>query len=234
MGVTVENYKHLVDEYEKKLITEEKKQNGLKSKTEPDAQKIEQETTKTNVLKAIKEKIKGKLNTEDIAKTQETKNAVAESRIRKPSRKIIEQQLQEDDTQKAPMEKSKQQNKMAKLTTKGLKEPIKQVGKSTKKTKKAAMKKEDVYNIESLVKKNGAKYLVKWENYPADQNTWEPKVSIPGFILKFYEEDPTRLGHPAPGGSQEMSDEEEEDYEVEKILKKRLTKKGKVEYLVKW
>ena len=43
---------------------------------------------------------------------------------------------------------------------------------------------EDVYNIESLVKKKGSKYLVKWENYPSDQNTWEPKTSIPNFILK--------------------------------------------------
>ena len=31
-----------------------------------------------------------------------------------------------------------------------------------------------------------------------------------------------------------MSDDEEEDFEVEKILEKRLTKKGKIEYLVKW
>ena len=42
----------------------------------------------------------------------------------------------------------------------------------------------DVYNIEALVEKKRSKYLVKWENYPADQNTWEPKSSIPGFILK--------------------------------------------------
>ena len=31
-----------------------------------------------------------------------------------------------------------------------------------------------------------------------------------------------------------MSDDEEDDFEVEKILEKRLTKKGKIEYLVKW
>ena len=31
-----------------------------------------------------------------------------------------------------------------------------------------------------------------------------------------------------------MSDDEEVDFEVEKILEKRLTKKGKIEYLVKW
>jgi hypothetical protein len=32
----------------------------------------------------------------------------------------------------------------------------------------------------------------------------------------------------------EDDSEEEDDFEVEKILEKRVTKKGKVEYLVKW
>ena len=56
--------------------------------------------------------------------------------------------------------------------------------KPTKKEKKSAKVQEDVYIIESLTKKNGSKYLVKWENYPSDQNTWEPKSSIPEFIIK--------------------------------------------------
>ena len=29
----------------------------------------------------------------------------------------------------------------------------------------------DVYTIESLVEKKGSNYLVKWENYPENQNT---------------------------------------------------------------
>ena len=57
--------------------------------------------------------------------------------------------------------------------------------KPSKKTKKpAAPVQEEVYIIESLIKKNGSKFLVKWENYPEDQSTWEPKASIPEFILK--------------------------------------------------
>ena len=57
--------------------------------------------------------------------------------------------------------------------------------KPTKKTKKpTAPVQEEVYIIESLIKKNGSKFLVKWENYPEDQSTWEPKASIPEFILK--------------------------------------------------
>ena len=57
---------------------------------------------------------------------------------------------------------------------------------------------EDVYIIESLVDVRDGKYLVKWENYPSSQNTWELKSSIPKFILKFYEQDPSRLGMAAP------------------------------------
>merc|ERR1712079_133057 len=88
-----------------------------------------------------------------------------------------------------------------------------------------------VYQIESLLKKEANKYLVKWEGFPSSQNTWEPKSHISGFILDYYEEDPSRLGMPAPSSPMEESFEEE--YEVEEVLKKR-HRKGKVEYYVKW
>ena len=44
--------------------------------------------------------------------------------------------------------------------------------------------KEDVYIIESLVKKKGSTYFVKWENYSDELNTWEPVASIPNFIVQ--------------------------------------------------
>ena len=56
--------------------------------------------------------------------------------------------------------------------------------KKAKKEKKCAQEIEETYNIESLIKKKGSKYLVKWENYSDDVNTWEPIASIPHFILK--------------------------------------------------
>ena len=56
----------------------------------------------------------------------------------------------------------------------------------------------DVYIIEALVDKREGKYLVKWLDYPSSENTWEPKSAIPRFILKFYEQDSSRLGMPAP------------------------------------
>ena len=49
---------------------------------------------------------------------------------------------------------------------------------------KAVLREEDIYNIEALVDKKGSKYLVKWENFPHAQNTWEPKSAIPPFIIK--------------------------------------------------
>lgn len=53
-----------------------------------------------------------------------------------------------------------------------------------RKKKTSASKQEDVFNIEALVEKKGSKYLVKWENFTDDQNTWEPRSSIPPFIVK--------------------------------------------------
>ena len=53
---------------------------------------------------------------------------------------------------------------------------------------KAVLEEEDIYTIEALVAKKGSKYLVKWENFPSDQNTWEPRSAIPPFIVKFYEQ----------------------------------------------
>ena len=41
-----------------------------------------------------------------------------------------------------------------------------------------------VYTIESLVEQKGSTYLVKWENFPESQNTWEPSSVIPPSILK--------------------------------------------------
>ena len=103
--------------------------------------------------------------------------------------------------------------------------------KSKPKSEKSSGPKE--YLIESLLKKDGNKYLVKWEGYPSSQNTWEPRSSIAKFILDFYEEDPNRFGKAAPAEAESKEDSFEEEYEVEKILKKR-HRKGKVEYYVKW
>ena len=43
------------------------------------------------------------------------------------------------------------------------------------KSEESVHKKDDLYIIESLVKKRGSQYLVKCYNYSEDHNTWEPK-----------------------------------------------------------
>ena len=43
---------------------------------------------------------------------------------------------------------------------------------------------DDVYIIESLIEKKGNQFLVKWENYPEVENTWEPRASIPDYFLQ--------------------------------------------------
>ena len=70
-----------------------------------------------------------------------------------------------------------------KVDKKGKSEAGEGKGKQNPKKENKA-EKEDVYNIESLIKKKGSKYLVKWENYSDELNTWEPVASIPHFIVK--------------------------------------------------
>jgi len=168
------------------------------------------------------------------AKVEVTKTKTKKVNEPAPPKEELEKNIEETKPSRSRKPTYKVSNEA--LEPKPTKEYVKKIKQSEKSTKKIIKPvKEDTYNIESLVKKNGSKYFVKWENFPADQNTWEPRASIPKFILEFYEKDPTRLGKPAPTTNEVDDDsEEEEDYEVEKILKKRKHKKGKVEYLVKW
>ena len=69
---------------------------------------------------------------------------------------------------------------------------------SLKKKKPTSKAEPKTYIIESLVERKGDKYLVKWESYPPEQSTWEPRANIPKFITQFYEQDTARLGMPAP------------------------------------
>ena len=45
---------------------------------------------------------------------------------------------------------------------------------------------DEVYNVEALLEKRGYKYLVKWENYPEDYNSWEPRFALPEHIVKVH------------------------------------------------
>ena len=64
------------------------------------------------------------------------------------------------------------------------KEILQTTPKKPAKKEKTKKMEEEEYMIEMLVKREGNKYLVKWENFPMAQNTWEPRSSIPQFILE--------------------------------------------------
>ena len=129
-------------------------------------------------------------------------------------------------------------NEIVKIFKTSKEKPIEKVvnGITEKETDtKTPKKKKDknVYNVEKLLEKKGSKYLVKWEGYPDSDNTWEPSSSIPKHILNFYNEDPSRFGLLAPDPPEEVEDDEEPIFEVDKILDRRFKGK-KLEYLVKW
>merc|ERR1712173_361558 len=71
------------------------------------------------------------------------------------------------------------------------------------------------------------------ENYSTEYDSWEPSSSIPPHIIKYFEEDTSRLGNKISPQLLFPASSLEEEYEVEKILEKRGAGK-KVEFLVKW
>ena len=69
------------------------------------------------------------------------------------------------------------------LVSKKLNSKRKKVKSSHKKNKVSKLK-EDVYIIDLLKEKKGDKFLVKWENFSSDEDTWEPESSIPEYIVQ--------------------------------------------------
>merc|ERR1711935_1145032 len=120
------------------------------------------------------------------------------------------QEKEKEEELNAKQEKEKAELRNENLSNGDEDEPMnnpkkrkKKRSKTNKKSKPAPIE-EDVYNVEALIEKKGSKYLVKWENFAEDQNTWEPKSSIPDFILQYYEADLTRLGGPAPSSQRSV------------------------------
>ena len=40
------------------------------------------------------------------------------------------------------------------------------------------------FEIHSIQKSKGDRFLIKWDGYSDEENTWEPRSSIPQYILK--------------------------------------------------
>ena len=71
------------------------------------------------------------------------------------------------------------QNKFEKKASQKIQEDV-----TVKEKKVKDEPEDDVYIIESLKEKDGDKFLVKWEHFSDDENTWEPRSSIPDYILQ--------------------------------------------------
>ena len=108
--------------------------------------------------------------------TWETAKNLGKSVIEDFEKKISEKQKEVEDSKNdsSPSDNRKRKSKEIPQTT----------PKKNEKKEKSKKVKQEEYMIEMLVKREGNKYLVKWENFPMAQNTWEPRSSIPEFILE--------------------------------------------------
>jgi len=106
--------------------------------------------------------------------------------------------------------------------------------KSSKKTTKNAKVSEPAYEVEKIVDEKVEKgkrfFLIRWKGYGANDDTWEPEVSLscPDVVKKFLDGKKN-----AKKGKKAAVVPEEENYEVEKVVDDK-TEKGKKFYLVKW
>jgi len=95
---------------------------------------------------------------------------------------------------------------------------------------------EEEYTVEKILdrrlgKKKRVEYLLKWEGYESDDNTWEPEEHLTKAEEKKAKEVSPKK-QPTPEKSSANSKDEE--YSVEKVIDKRMGKKKRVEYLLKW
>ena len=72
-------------------------------------------------------------------------------------------------------------------------------------TKRALRKKQtanypqdNIFFVRALLRCDGERFLVRWATLPVEEATWEPKSSLPSFIVQWYEEDHERLGTDIP------------------------------------
>lgn len=56
--------------------------------------------------------------------------------------------------------------------------------------------------LDSRIHRNQLQYLVKWEGYPAEENSWEPvdNINAPRLVSKFHRRHPGKPSHRVSGG----------------------------------
>lgn len=56
---------------------------------------------------------------------------------------------------------------------------------------------DNIFFVRSILEIKGNKFLVRWSN-SSEESTWEAKSALPKFIVEWYEEDKSRIGHDLP------------------------------------
>merc|ERR1712223_557941 len=100
---------------------------------------------------------------------------------------------------------------------------------------------DEEFVAEKIIKKRTGKsgateYFVKWKGYPEEENTWEETETLDckELIAAFNKKNDSKSkSKKSEEKSKDAESSDDEEFVVEKIMDKR-TKKGKVEYFVKW
>ena len=97
--------------------------------------------------------------------------------------KVANNDIEIENTLAKPKRERKETQKLKEYKS-ALIEVQKTESKPRVKKSKTSIIQEEVYIVEALLEKKGSKFLVKWENYNNDWNSWEPKAGLPAFIVK--------------------------------------------------
>ena len=118
---------------------------------------------------------------ENVDKKQKT-NFMRKSLKRKTSEGVENNKTHKDCIEKTDNNHNKEYNKHS--IRKNEVETVLENGNCLYDSDDAPKEDEAVYNIEALIAKKDGEYLVKWENYPDSENTWEPASCIPDTIIE--------------------------------------------------
>ena len=92
--------------------------------------------------------------------------------------------------------------------------------------------------LDKRVEQGAACYRVKWQGYPHEDNTWEPREHLHGAqqLIRRFEKQAFRAARPPgpPRARAVVAPPAAAEWDVECVLGRRVSERGGAEYLVKW